>query len=135
MNKAKNKALEHFPPARVFIGSTLMNTNTNVTLPDAVTRYFDAANRFDADLAAACFTSDAVVHDEGKDHVGTEAIRNWVTHTSEQYQPQVTVLGARENGEKLAVAVRVAGQFPGSPAELGFELSLRDGKIAELGIQ
>ena len=112
-----------------------MNTNTNVTLPDAVTRYFDAANRFDADSAAACFTSDAVVHDEGKDHVGTEAIRSWVAHTSESYQPQVTVLGAQENGDKLSVAARVAGQFPGSPAELGFELSLRDGKIAELGIR
>ena len=112
-----------------------MNTNTNVTLPDAVARYFDAANRFDADSAAACFTPNAVVHDEGKDHVGTEGIRSWVSHTSENYQPQVTVLSARENGDQLAVTARVAGQFPGSPVELEFNLTLRHGRIAKLAIQ
>ena len=112
-----------------------MNTNTNVTLPDAVARYFDAANRFDAESAAACFTPDAVVHDEGKNHVGTEAIRGWVSHASEQYQPQVKVLSAEENGEQLAVAARVSGQFPGSPVELAFKLTLRHGRIAELAIQ
>ena len=135
MNNPKNTALEHAPRMRVFIGSTLMNTNTNITLPDAVACYFGAANRFDAESAAACFTPDATVHDEGQDHVGTEAIRSWVSHTGEKYQPQVKVISARENGDKLAVAVRVAGQFPGSPVELEFELSLHHGKIAELRIQ
>jgi hypothetical protein len=47
----------------------------------------------------------------------------------------VTVLGAGEKGDKLAVAARVAGQFPGSPVELEFAFSLRDGKIAELAVQ
>ncbi len=112
-----------------------MNTKTEVTLPNAVARYFDATNRFDAESAAACFTPDATVHDEGKTHVGTEAIRDWVAHASEQYQPQATVLSAREDGDKLAVATRVAGQFPGSPVELEFAFSLRDEKIAELAVQ
>jgi len=112
-----------------------MNTNTNVTLPDAIVRYFDASNRFDSESAAACFTSDAIVRDEGQTHVGTEAIRNWISHASEKYQPQATALNARQNGEKLAVAVRVTGQFPGSPAELEFEFTLRQEGIAELAIQ
>src|SRR6187402_959797 len=108
-----------------------MKTNTT-TLPQAVTRYFEASNRFDAESAAACFTPEATVHDEGKTHVGTEQIRNWVSHASKEYQPRASVVGAQQNGDKLAVTVNVSGQFPGSPIELDFEFSLRGGKIAEL---
>jgi hypothetical protein len=112
-----------------------MNKDTNANLPDAVTRYFDAANRFDAESAAACFATDGTVRDEGQTHVGTSSIRTWVAHTSEKYQPQTTVISApREAGEKTAVRVKVTGQFPGSPAELEFVFVLREGKITELTI-
>jgi hypothetical protein len=111
-----------------------MNTN-NKALPDVVARYLDAANRFDAESAAACFTPEATVRDEGQAHVGTEAIRKWVSHTSKEYQPQVTVVSAEVNEDKLTVAVTVTGQFPGSPTGLKFGFTLRDGKIAELTIQ
>ena len=111
-----------------------MNKDTTAAIPDAVTRYFEAANRFDADAAAACFATDATVRDEGQTHVGTSSIRNWVAHTTEKYQPQTSVIGAREEGDKTAVTARVTGQFPGSPAELGFAFVLRGGRIAELTI-
>lgn len=110
-----------------------MKTNTT-TLPEAVTQYFDASNRFDAESAAACFTPEAIVRDEGKAHVGRDEIRNWVSHASKEYQPQASVVSAQQNGDKLAVAVSVTGQFPGSPVELDFDFSLRDEKIAELTV-
>jgi ketosteroid isomerase-like protein len=112
----------------------LMNKDTTPALADAVARYFDAANRFDAESAAACFAPDATVHDEGQTHLGTTAIRNWVAHTGEKYQPQTTVLQSREEGDQRTVRVRVTGQFPGSPAELEFVFVLREGKIAQLTI-
>lgn len=112
-----------------------MNTNIPTSLPDAIDRYFDAANRFDAAAAAACFTPDALVRDEHQDYIGTAAIESWVSQTGEKYQPRATVTGVREKGEKLALTVNVAGQFPGSPVELEFEFHLRDGKIARLTIQ
>lgn len=130
MSKAKKTALEDAVRRRVFF---LVNTNT--ILPDAVVRYLDASNRFDAASAAACFTPDAVVHDEGQQHVGPEAIRSWVSQTGQKYRPNTTVIRAQEKDAKIAVAVRVTGQFPGSPVELEFEFSLRDGKISELSIQ
>jgi hypothetical protein len=111
-----------------------MKTNTT-NLPEAVTRYLDATNRFDAESAAACFTPEATVHDDGKTHVGTDEIRNWVSHASKEYQPQASVVSAQKKGDKLAVAVSVTGQFPGSPVELNFEFALRNEKIAELTIQ
>ncbi len=107
---------------------------TNPLLPEAVTQYFEASNRFDAESAAACFTPEATVRDEGKTHVGTEQIRNWVSHASKEYRPQASVVGARPRGDKLAVTVNVTGQFPGSPIELDFEFSLRGEKIAELTV-
>ncbi|MCW1912442.1 nuclear transport factor 2 family protein [Luteolibacter sp. GHJ8] len=103
-------------------------------LPEAVTRYIEASNRFDAESAAACFTPEATVRDEGKTHVGTEQIRSWVSHSSEAYQPQASVVGAEQKGDKLAVTVNVTGQFPGSPVELDFEFLLSGEKIAELAV-
>jgi hypothetical protein len=111
-----------------------MNTNTIPALPAAITRYFDAANRFDAESAGACFTPDAVVRDEGQTRVGTSAITDWVAHASEKYQPQAAVIAARGDGDKTTVTARVTGQFPGSPAELTFVFVLRGEKIAELTI-
>lgn len=112
-----------------------MNTPTTVTLPDAVTRYFEATNRFDAESAAASFAADATVRDEGQTLVGIDAIKNWVSHASEKYQPHATPLRTQEDGDQHLVTARVEGQFPGSPIELQFEFHLRDGKIAELAIK
>lgn len=130
MSKAKNTALEGAPPVQVLFAS--MNTNT--TLPEAVTRYFEASNRFDAESAAACFTPEAIVRDEAKTYIGTEQIRNWVSHASTEYQPQASVVGARQKEDKLVVTVNVTGQFPQSPIDLDFEFSIRDEKIAELSV-
>lgn len=105
------------------------------SVPLAITRYFEAANRFDSADAAACFTEDATVRDEGHQHVGRAAIQTWVSQASEKYQPRATVLDVREDADKTAVRVRVEGQFPGSPIELNFQFSLRDGAIAQLAIQ
>lgn len=112
-----------------------MSTNTTINLPEAIDRYFEASNRFDATTAAACFTPDAVVHDEGHVHKGTDAILGWISESSEKYQPHATVIKAGEEGSMMSVLARVAGNFPGSPVELTFNFQMRDNKIADLGVQ
>lgn len=112
-----------------------MNTVDTSSVPLAITRYFEAANRSDSAAVAACFTPDAVVRDEGHQHVGRAAIQTWISQASEKYQPRATVLNTREDEDKTNVRVRVEGQFPGSPIELNFQFSLRDGAIAQLEIQ
>ncbi len=108
---------------------------TTLTLPDALTRYFAAANRHDAKAAAACFTVDAVVHDENHDYVGRAAVHTWVEETSRKYRPAFTLMrtALREDGVSLSVAV--AGQFPGSPVTLDYEIRMRNGKISTLTIE
>ncbi len=106
-----------------------------LTLPAAVTRYLEAANRFDAPAAADCFAADASVHDENRKHVGRAAIRTWVAETSRKYRPTFTVLRATEAGDDVILSVAVSGQFPGSPVTLDYQLRLRDGKISTLTIE
>ncbi len=113
-----------------------MKTTTTVTaLPAAVSRYLEAANRFDALVAADCFTANAAVHDESQDRVGRDAIHAWVEETSRKYRPVFTVMHAAVHGDDVSLSVAVSGQFPGSPVTLDYRLCLRDGKIATLTIE
>ena len=136
MSKAKNMALERGAAAMiVFPRMNTTNSVATISLPNAVERYFDAANRLDPASAAACFTPDAVVRDEGHTHIGWGAINAWVSHASEKYRPRATVINASQNGDEIEVTVRVTGDFPGSPADLKFAFSLRNDAIAELTIR
>jgi hypothetical protein len=110
-------------------------TASTTSLPAAVTRYLEAANRFDATAAADSFSADAAVHDENHDYVGRGAIRTWVTETSRKYRPAFTVMRATVNGDDVSLAVAVSGQFPGSPVMLDYVLRLCGGKISTLTIE
>jgi hypothetical protein len=113
----------------------MKTTTTATTLPAAVTRYLEAANRFNVIVAADCFTADASVHDENQDYVGRDAIRTWIAATSRKYRPAFTVLRATVQGDEASLSVAVSGQFPGSPVTLAYQLRLRDGKISTLTIE
>lgn len=106
-----------------------------MTLPDVLTRYFESANCFQTVDACNCFTADAIVQDEKRNHVGKEAIRLWLEETSQEYHPKVTVAHADVRGENIRLNVMVSGEFPGSPIELEYQIKLRDGKICKLTIQ
>jgi hypothetical protein len=116
----------------VVMKTTTVSTTT--TLPAVVTRYLEAANQFDALVAADCFTADAAVHDENHDYVGRDAIRAWVAEVSRKYRPAFTVMRASAHGNQASLAVAVSGQFPGSPITLDYEFRLRAGNILTLSI-
>ncbi len=110
-----------------------MNTNNTISLPAVVASYFEAANRFDAVAAAACFTPDAMVCDNGREFIGTAAIERLMSESNE-VQPKVTVTRAKVNGEIATIVGTVEGNFPESPVELDFEFHLQDGKISQLTV-
>jgi hypothetical protein len=74
------------------------------------------------------------VHDENHDHVGRESVRAWIEDTSRIFRPQTEVLSADVFGDEVRVTNGVSGDFPGSPVELPFAFTLRDGQIARLNI-
>ena len=104
-------------------------------LPEPLPRYFAAQNALDADLMTACFAPDAVVHDEGGTYIGGEAIRGWKHETIAKYGISIDPLKATQQDDKTLVVARVAGNFPGSPAELTYTFGVSpDGLIRTLDI-
>jgi ketosteroid isomerase-like protein len=106
----------------------------SIALPLPISSYFDAKNAHDVDAMLATFASDALVHDEKRDFVGRVAIREWTDGTTRKYRVTATPTGIEQAGETTIVTATVAGNFPGSPAELHFRFRVGDGKIAGLAI-
>ncbi|MFC5946889.1 nuclear transport factor 2 family protein [Pseudonocardia lutea] len=109
-------------------------TETLVDAPAAVTAYLRAKTNTDVDSVVGCFAPDAVVHDEGRDHVGTAAIRAWAEGVASAYTLTRTVRSVRGVGPATVVAVEVAGDFPGSPVVLHHHFTSTDDGIAALTI-
>jgi hypothetical protein len=103
-------------------------------LPQIVKRFFAAANRWDAALAAGCFAPKAAVHDEDRDYEGRAAIQAWVAETSRRYRPTFTPLQSFVREDVVRVQIAVSGQFPGSPVTLDYELRVQLGAISALTI-
>ncbi len=101
-------------------------------IPEAITRYIDASNRFDVTAAADCFGADANAHDEGHDHRGQEGIRKWISEYTRKYRPHAQVLRAKGRADEWLLTVHASGTFPGSPIDLDYAIVLRDGKISSL---
>lgn len=110
-----------------------MNPENTIPLPAVVASYFEAANQFDAGAAAACFTPDAMLCDNGREFIGTAAIKRLMSESNE-VQPQITVTSARVDGAIAKIVGTVEGNFPESPVELDFEFQLQDGKISQLTV-
>jgi ketosteroid isomerase-like protein len=105
-------------------------------LPDILDRYFAAQNAHDIEAMVACFAPDAVVRDEGRDIVGTQAIRAWKIETGTKYRITAEPLESHPEAGRTIVVVKVSGTFPGSPANLGYRFGLSaDGRINALEIR
>ena len=105
-----------------------------LTLAPAIENYIAADNANDADRFGQCFTEQAVVRDEGNTYRGRPAIQNWHVTSKARYQHRIEPLAAAETDGKTVVTMRLSGNFPGSPGDVGFAFRLTDGKIAALEI-
>jgi hypothetical protein len=106
-----------------------------LTVPQPVAAYLAAEAAKDADAIARCFAHDGSVRDEGREHRGRGAIRQWKTAADAKYQYLLTPLGVRVEGNKVTVRARLTGDFPGSPIELDHVFTLSNDEIASLEIR
>ena len=104
------------------------------TLAPEIANYIAADHANDADRFGRCFTEQALVRDEGHSHHGRAEIQNWHVASKAKYQHAIEPLTAVKADGKTVVKMRLSGNFPGSPAEVGFAFRLADGKIAALEI-
>lgn len=96
--------------------------------------YFDATKAAGAAAPVGAFADDAIVNDEGRTHIGHDAIRAWWRGANAQYQHTVEPCEACEERGLTIVRAKVTGRFPGSPVLLTFAFQLRGGRIAALEI-
>jgi hypothetical protein len=104
-----------------------------LNVPEPIATYFEADRR-DTHAVARCFTSEAIVTDEGKTHAGLAAIKAWRAAASAQYSYVAEPLALEKTERKYVVTSRVTGDFPGSPVNLRFIFALERGRIASLEI-
>ena len=104
-------------------------------LPDILDRYFQAQNAHDIDAMVACFAADAAVRDEGRDIIGTDAIRAWKAETSAKYRITAQPIECAVADGRTVVVVKVSGTFKGSPANLTYRFGFSDdGRIGALEV-
>jgi hypothetical protein len=107
-----------------------------VHLPPVLDCYFAAQNVHDIEAMVACFAPNAGVRDEGRDIVGTQAVRMWKMETSDKYRIAAEPIAYRREDDYTVVTVKVSGSFPGSPANLMYRFGLSaDGLIGTLEVR
>jgi hypothetical protein len=102
-------------------------------LPAPVAGYLEAKNGA-GEAVLENFADDAIVHDEGRTHVGIAAIRDWAAQISAAYQLERTVTEMHRAGPATVVLVHVTGDFPGSPVDLHHHFSVARDRISALTI-
>lgn len=103
-------------------------------LPPKIEAYFAASNAAEPDAVAAVFSSDGEVRDEHAIHRGREAIAAWARSSQARYRMQSQPLAIDSLGAVHSVAVRVVGDFPGSPLVLTHRFTLADDGVQALEI-
>jgi hypothetical protein len=106
-----------------------------IELPATIAAYQDAHDRHDVDSALVTFAPDAVVHDEDKDWVGVEQIRQWLAKTNTEYTYIRTLLSVETTGSHTwLVRNRLDGNFPGGTVDLRYAFVLLGDRITRLTI-
>lgn len=106
----------------------------SLSLPSPIAAYFEASGGLEISKIIRCFTSDAVVTDEGQTHIGHDAIELWKIGTRQKFTYTTQPIHITSNGSTSTVTVIVAGNFPGSPVQLDHAFELSENRIKSLRI-
>jgi len=106
----------------------------SVHLPSPIELYVRAENSGDSKALSECFSSAAIVRDEGHTYQGLAAITGWMAETKKKYGHTLAPLAIAYRDGKTRLKAELTGNFPGSPVTLEFGFVLENGKIASLKI-
>lgn len=87
------------------------------------------------DRALATFTPDAVVTDDGRDHAGTDEIRDWLATAVTEYSYTAEFTGASTTATGVDVGQHLEGDFPGGVVDLNYRFTLDGAAIRRLVIE
>lgn len=105
-------------------------------LPAAVKTYLTAQVRGEHATVLGTLTLDAVVTDEGHDHVGRDQIAAWLTGPASEFSYTTEfVSAAAADADRVDVLQRLEGNFPGGVAHLHYRFVLDGALITRLVIE
>ena len=104
-------------------------------LAESIRIYFDICNGADTVRVTDCFTTDAVVSDEGHQHRGTIAVQSWLRDARRKFEFRVEPVSVSREGKHMTVVAEVVGNFPGSPVTLNHSFQLQDNRIQSLEVE
>ena len=91
-------------------------------LPAPVARAIDAANANDIDAFIACFASDGVVDDWGREFRGSDEIRGWSDGEFIGVRVSLEVTEVERRDGATVVTANVGGDGFNGPSHFAFEL-------------
>ena len=104
-------------------------------IPEVIRSYQEAHDHRDTDRALSTFTSNAVVHDDGREHRGHDEIRTWLSSLSTAFTYTRTLTDVTAvDGDAWVLVNHLEGDFPGGEVDLRYRFRLSQGHIAELRI-
>ncbi len=121
-------------PFRQYKNIQLEVMSKKLELPEIIVALLKAQREYDSQAYAEFFTTDAVVHDEGKDYNGKNEIKKWNEATNKKYRITLEPLEFSTNGTESTLTAMVSGNFDGSPAPIKYNFTFEDNKIKTLNI-
>jgi NAD(P)H dehydrogenase (quinone) len=82
--------------------------------------FVKANNDRDTDSVVACFSTGAVVHDDGQVMRGTDEIRQWIAELFRKFQYVVAPTNVRELENGAILTATITGNFPGARVSLDY---------------
>ncbi|WP_072802611.1 hypothetical protein [Rhodococcoides yunnanense] len=104
-------------------------------LPDTIKTYMTTLSTPEDGRAAATFTAEAVVTDEGRDYTGRDEISTWLKASVGEYTYTSEFTGATTTGTTIDVEQHLEGNFPGGVVDLHFRFTLDGALISQLVIE
>jgi ketosteroid isomerase-like protein len=107
---------------------------TTIDVPKPIREFVDATNAGDSDRFVAAFTDDASLNDWGREFHGHSGVREWdsTDNIGKQSKFEILEVAPGKDADSYVVTIRVTGNgFNGTSP---FAVTVRDGKIASLGI-
>lgn len=103
-----------------------------LTLPAPIAKYF--ASEHHPEALAQCFAANATLKDDGHTYAGVDAITAFLAAASAKYNATTVPFDLEDEDGFHLVRAKVAGNFPGSPANLSYRFGLERGLIDSLEI-
>jgi ketosteroid isomerase-like protein len=110
-----------------------IHAHAPIHLPAPIVAYF-ATDTSDANAVARCFSENAIVIDERREHRGRPAIARWKAEVAAKYHYTSEPLAVEASGPDVTVTARATGNFPGSPVDLRYRFTLEGATIGRLEI-